>query len=314
METTSSQQVQFGCVLLILKDTCLRTVHESRNRAERLRQLSRGVDRRAQVEAADAAHEAAVLAVQQTLTRLGIKFKCVRRKDLGRKHFKGVDLVITLGGDGTFLTSSHFVSGIPMLGVNSDPKNSHGKFCLTDAASFETIFRSILMGTLKPHNLLRLQLLLDGQPLSTYVLNEILVHDEVPPGGGKYDLDVNGVQERHVSSGVYVSTPAGCTGSTRSAGGHILPLTSGQWQYFVREPFIPPGENWQLLNGILSSDDRLVITSEMWDGWIYVDGKNSGIKYPFPRGAQLQVRPAPLPVIAYVNPAVNDRYGRILRQ
>lgn len=311
---TSSSQTRIACVLLILKDTCLRTVRESRDRDERLRQLSRGVDRRAQVEAADAAHEATVLAVQQTLSRLGVKFESVRRKDLKRKHFKGVDLVISLGGDGTFLTSTHLLSGIPMLGVNSDPANSHGKFCLVNAESFETVFQSILLGSLKPHNLTRLQLSLDGQPLSTYVLNEILVHDESPAGGAKYYLEVNDIQEHQLSSGVYVCTAAGSTGSTRSAGGHILPLTCGKWQYFVREPFIQPGRTWQLMDGILEGDDRLIITSEMWDGWIYVDGKHSNIKYRFPRGAQLTVQPAAQPVIAYVNPAANDRYTRILRK
>ena len=35
---------------------------------------------------------------------------------------RDVDLVITVGGDGTLLRASHFLdSSIPILGVNSDP-------------------------------------------------------------------------------------------------------------------------------------------------------------------------------------------------
>ncbi len=36
--------------------------------------------------------------------------------------YQGVDLVVSVGGDGTALSASHYLSGtIPLLGVNSDP-------------------------------------------------------------------------------------------------------------------------------------------------------------------------------------------------
>lgn len=313
-------------VLIILKETCLRMVQSSPDSAKRLKQLEVGVNRRKDVEAADREHEDTFLAVRLVLQRLGISFKSVYRQNLTRKHFQGVDMIITVGGDGTFLTSTHFVSGVPMLGVNSAPSSSHGKYCLANAFTFATILGEIISGKRQPTNLLRLQLTIDGQPLSVHVMNELLVHDEAPPGACRYYLDVNGVQERQLSSGIYVATPAGSTGSIRSAGGRVMPLASGKWQYYVREPFLEPGEEpsledgtvpgekWQLMDGILDSDDTLVITSEMWDGVVFVDGKNSGIKYPFPRGAQLTVRPAPLPLVAYVDPAANDRYQRIVRR
>lgn len=311
----SLQKPRIERVLIILKETCLRFVKTSPDSASRLKQLERGVDQRAKVEEADAEHEATLRVVRAVLSRLDIRFRCVYRQNLTRRHFQGIDLVITLGGDGTFLTSTHFVSGVPMLGVNSAPSSSHGKFCLAKAETFEAIMRSIITGELQPLSLLRLQLTLDDQPLSGFVMNEILIHDEAPPGACRYHLSLNGQQERQLSSGVYVATPAGSTGSIRSAGGHVLPLTSLNWQYFVREPFIEPdGPDWQFLDGILSSDDSLLITSGMWDGWIFVDGKNSGIKHPFPRGAQLRVRPAPMPLIAYANPAANDRYLRSVRR
>lgn len=37
---------------------------------------------------------------------------------------QNVDMVVTVGGDGTLLHASHFVDdSIPILGVNSDPTN-----------------------------------------------------------------------------------------------------------------------------------------------------------------------------------------------
>ena len=47
--------------------------------------------------------------------------KLIFRDEL-QEPIKDVDLVITVGGDGTLLEASHFLdSSIPVLGVNSDP-------------------------------------------------------------------------------------------------------------------------------------------------------------------------------------------------
>ena len=50
-------------------------------------------------------------------------FSCVNRVEMDRQHLADVDLVISVGGDGTLLSSAHFLDHgtIPMLGVNSDP-------------------------------------------------------------------------------------------------------------------------------------------------------------------------------------------------
>jgi NAD+ kinase len=43
--------------------------------------------------------------------------------ELDRQHLADVDLIIAVGGDGTVLSSAHFLDHgtIPLLGVNSDP-------------------------------------------------------------------------------------------------------------------------------------------------------------------------------------------------
>lgn len=49
------------------------------------------------------------------------KSKVILRSDLSQP-ISDVDLVITVGGDGTLLHASHFMDdSIPVLGVNSDP-------------------------------------------------------------------------------------------------------------------------------------------------------------------------------------------------
>lgn len=52
-----------------------------------------------------------------------VNFSCVNRVELDRQHLADVDLVVAVGGDGTVLSSAHFLDHgtIPLLGINSDP-------------------------------------------------------------------------------------------------------------------------------------------------------------------------------------------------
>src|SRR6202044_3416558 len=60
-----------------------------------------------------------------------IKVDTKARSTLGHK-IKNVDLVISVGGDGTFLDASHYLEGVPILGVNSATSSSFGHFCIAN--------------------------------------------------------------------------------------------------------------------------------------------------------------------------------------
>lgn len=66
-------------------------------------------------------HKKAIKFCQNILGKKAIDSQVVCRSDLSRP-IRDVDLVITIGGDGTLLHASHFMDdSIPVLGVNSDP-------------------------------------------------------------------------------------------------------------------------------------------------------------------------------------------------
>jgi len=84
--------------------------------------------------------------------------------ELDRQHLADVDLVIAVGGDGTVLSSAHFLDNgtIPLLGVNSDPmvsdeehsvknkktdeRRSHGALCMCTAQNMREGISSVLNG------------------------------------------------------------------------------------------------------------------------------------------------------------------------
>lgn len=66
-------------------------------------------------------HKDAINFCQNILRRKPVEWKALVRNNLSQP-IRDVDLVITVGGDGTLLQASHFIDdSVPALGVNSDP-------------------------------------------------------------------------------------------------------------------------------------------------------------------------------------------------
>src|SRR5262249_11350634 len=74
------------------------------------------------------AHEGTIEEVARAIEEVGARATWVRR---AHAPFDGtkVDLVLTVGGDGTLLAASHQVADVPILGINSAPAHSVGFFC-----------------------------------------------------------------------------------------------------------------------------------------------------------------------------------------
>lgn len=66
-------------------------------------------------------HKEAIEFCQDILRRKPIEWDATFRLNL-TQPIRGVDLVVTIGGDGTLLQASHLLNdSIPLLGLNSDP-------------------------------------------------------------------------------------------------------------------------------------------------------------------------------------------------
>ena len=231
-------------------------------------------------------HYRSIDEIEDVLREHQIRYKKVSRTR--KVDFQKYDLIITTGGDGTFLDAARNTSDQLILGVNSDPNWSVGRFCTADHDSFEKVFKRIMSGKQKIVPLRRLELSLKGLPAPIPFLNDILVCQKNPAAMSRYYIKVGAVREEHRSSGVWVATAAGSTGAINSAGGKIMPLTVSDYQYRVRELYYVSGIQSKLKGGILKSNNTIKITSMMKDGVIYIDGAN--VKIPFPFGVELTVK------------------------
>jgi NAD+ kinase len=228
------------------------------------------------LRASHEAHEQTVREVDDALDRLDADV-VFRGGPRGRIPAK-VDLVVTIGGDGTLLAASHQIGdGVPLLGINSAPDHSVGFFCGGKQGNVLATLRRARDGRLPRSELTRMRVDLNGKCLHARVLNEALFCHASPAATSRYILRVTKragtfAEEDQRSSGMWVGPAAGSTAAQRSAGGKVLPLTSRRIQFVVREPYRPIGKRSGFTVGLLDEGGKLTVRSKIRDGRVFIDG------------------------------------------
>ncbi|PUZ70413.1 hypothetical protein GQ55_2G228000 [Panicum hallii var. hallii] len=240
-------------------------------------------------------HKDTIDLCQSILQHKSLDWTSVQRNNFSQP-IRDVDLVITVGGDGTLLRASHFLdSSVPILGVNSDPtcakevdeltdefdaRRSTGYLCAATAGNFEQILDATLDGSRRPSELSRISMKLNGIQLPTYALNDILVSHPCPASVSRFSFRKrsNTGESSHLincrSSGLRVSTAAGSTAAMLSAGGFVMPLSSRELQYMIREPISPTDADKPLLHGLVKQEQHMLVVWYNQEGAVYFDGSH----------------------------------------
>lgn len=290
-------------VLILFKKSTFQIQAVERQDPRFLKLLDEGNTSVARVKSAHEEHYETLRALESELKKRKIEYTALARADL-QESADDYDLVISVGGDGTFLDASHFIRRAPLLGINSARSSSFGHFCLGNIENLGSLLDDLWSGKLEPYPLLRLELYVNGRPVPQLVTNEVLVCHSNPAGTSRYYITIGGAKEEQRSSGIWIGTPAGSTGSLKSAGGALMPITDHRFQYIVREPWERPGQHFQLTGGELEKQQEIHLTSGMRTGMLFVDG--SHICHSFSLGDELIIKAANNDLLAFVNPQVNQ--------
>jgi NAD+ kinase len=254
------------------------------------------------------AHVQTLEHVKRTLSARNVSFKTCYRARLKREDVRG-RLVVTVGGDGTTLDASHRIHEAAVLGVNSDPGRSVGFLCAANRDNFAELLDHALSGEWKPTRVRRLEGTLDGRPLPFPVLNDVLVAHRNPAATVRYAIATRGREEVQKSSGVWIAAPAGSTAAIASAGGRVQPIEDPRYQLRVREPYVVDDIRHELLDLTLDSEERVVLTSRMPQGVVYLDGPH--VRMPWPLGAALEISLHGPPLSLYVTEEMRARRARL---
>ncbi len=255
----------------------------------------------ARLDMAHEEHIASVTEIEAELERSGLDV--IRAAQPRKRDAVRADLVISVGGDGTFLWCANKVERTPMLGVNSAPMTSTGHYCAATRETFAQLLDAIRSGDLAPTALMRIAAEIGGERVPYPALNEVLFCHRSPAASSRYlitvgeggDDDSGPYKELQVSSGVWVATPSGSTGAIYSAGGERMVASDHRMQFLVREPYERPGMRLSCRHGYARRSIELLSRSP--SNAIFLDG--AGLSYPVPFGTRVTLRPDDVPLWVY---------------
>ncbi len=244
------------------------------------------------------AKERETLAVLRNLLRkMNILFRVVSPLEVHPEMVKGRNLIVIVGGDGTFLkVTQHVLDATPFLCINTNLQKTEGFFSQTVLKTMEKKLRQIFRGTLQPKRIARLCATINGKAIEPCV-NEYYFGQKKTYDVSYYELRVKGKKEQQKSSGVLVSTPAGSTAWTRGAGGKILFLHHKQFQFIVREPYAGRLTKTKIHHGILKPTDKIILIPK-GDGMIIV-ADAVGREYILKKNDRIEITMSAHPVLLF---------------
>jgi NAD+ kinase len=187
----------------------------------------------------------------------------------------GLDLAVSLGGDGTMLRTIHLVAdhGVPVLGVNV---GQLGYLTVIEPAAIREALERVLAGThlVEERMLLSVAVTREGEPVEEHLaFNEAVL--EKTPTGHTVRLSVS-VDDRffttYAADGLIVATPTGSTAYAFSARGPIVSPTH-------RAQLLTPVSPHMLFDRTLVLEPDDVLRLEVLGhrrATLSVDGRNLG--------------------------------------
>ncbi|MBV2355242.1 NAD(+)/NADH kinase [Streptomyces sp. J2-1] len=193
----------------------------------------------------------------------------VERADLDRFPFAPEDVVVVVGQDGLVANAAKYLTGQPVVGVDTDPGRNPGVLVRHRPGDAGKLLRAAGAAGARVDELTMVEAVADDTQ-RLVALNEIYLGT---PGHqtARYRLGLDGdggVAEAQASSGVLVGTGTGATGWLRSLwqerGGPVaLPApTEDRLLWFVREAWPSPATGTALVAGDLAATARLTLTVE----------------------------------------------------
>lgn len=217
-----------------------------------------------------------------------ISFQQIDREFLPNYVFSEKDLVVTLGQDGLVVNVAKYLTGQPIVAVNPDPARFDGVLLPFLSEQLADVLVAVSERRFKVSKITMARVdLSDGQHL--YAFNDFYLGIQ-NQSSARYTLRLDKQEERQISSGILVATPAGSTGWLSSfynmtaglasfLGAPVrLPESRMSWDqrrlmFVVREPFASQWSGTSLVAGALEEERKLVVESHMAEGGlIFSDG------------------------------------------
>ena len=226
------------------------------------------------------------------------------------RELRATDLLVVLGGDGTFLRAARAVAAVdvPILGVNA---GKVGFLSKAEAQQLEPVLELLCTGAyeIEPRMTLEVRVLRGGRGAAevSVGLNEAALVRRSPARVVRLEVAIDDSHlGTYVADGLVVASPTGSTGYSFSAGGPILDPTS-------RNLVVTPVAAYlSAIRSIVVSPRHSVTMRvvDAHDALLSIDGRED---YPIPVGEGVQVRARQQP-IRFIEPRGATPFWDLLRR
>jgi len=209
--------------------------------------------------------------VKSIIGQFNINYNVVLSNKVKKQDFDLVDLVISIGGDGTFIRAAAYIKNQCILGINSEPNESEGALTNILYCNKKEL-QNILNGNYKIIQRKRAKVVRNNIALDELSLNEVYIGTNYQFHTSRYKIEFDGCSENQRSSGVLVVTGSGSNAWYKSCGGKPFSCNEQILRFLVREPYCGRLFNPKILSGEISKDKKLMFYSTReQDGIISID-------------------------------------------
>lgn len=201
-----------------------------------------------------------------------------------KEDFKGADLAISIGGDGTLLNKAALLAAhdTPVMGINTGHLGYLTACRLNEAIDMIDRF---MKGDCRKQERSMLQLLeIDGKPCGEVLaLNEIAILRQDTTSMISMPTTINGTMlTTYKGDGLVISTPTGSTAYNLSVGG---PIISPSTNCLALSPISPHSLNMRPI--VVNDDSVLEVTVNTRAKWIQVSV--DGMAMTLPSGSRVKI-------------------------
>lgn len=190
--------------------------------------------------------------------------------------YANYSMILTSGGDGTFLKAAENINGQTIVGMNSTYSGSNegsaGGLTIIDKRNLYEI-RRIFTGDYRLEEWRRLYASINGRKIDDLAVNDIYVGHPKSYKSSHLEVIIEPEGESFVSSGAVFSTGMGSHAWFRSAGGTQFKNELDLFGIIIREPF-EKKEKYKFTSRILSEKEKVVIYPERDDYVVVFDSKD----------------------------------------
>ena len=233
-------------------------------------------------------HYKTIEEVERFIKKTGIIYKIAPRHKF--TNLNGYDLVITLGGDGTFLRTAHRIKDQLIMGINSVTRVSVGALCSATHEDYKEKLLEIFDGDYKIKKFPLMRITINDKLLPIQAVNDVLFANTSTAAMSRYFLQLKGIREEHKSSGIWIATSTGSRAALHAAGGIKMPRQDKRLQFVVREPYQGIFNAYRLLRGFIEKRQRLTIFNKMFLARAYIDGPATYYEMSF--GDEISFQPS----------------------